>query len=91
MQSHQYQFTPSSTFDTEILNKKSTTAKVAFEPMGAYVGASIKPGHDGIWTVCVDSVPASRTQAEDPKVVLHLTRGELGRLITSFELQSSDM
>ena len=82
-------FSPSAfSIDLTILEAKSTTAKVCFDPHEIYVDAKVSPvGRGDMWEVDMEYVPRQINASEvDTNAVLCLTKGELGRVIGRVEL-----
>jgi hypothetical protein len=89
-----YTFTPPPDLPISILSAKSTTAKVSFSPVDFIVDAKIAPlTGDGAtsssdnqpWTAVVQKVPNPLAHP-DERATLHITRGELGKLLCSVPL-----
>ena len=91
-----FTFQPSPSLDPSILSRKSTCAKVSYEAQdlsstdnhnAVYSDAKLvaPAANDEHWKVMVDFVPQI-AQVSRLKATLHVTRGELGKMLGSAEL-----
>ena len=79
----------STTLPTDILNAKSTIAKIMFSPGDIFVDAHLLPPVAGaeLWRATVEWIPTQRTvPREEQMATLCLTKGELGREIGRIDL-----
>jgi hypothetical protein len=84
-----YTFTPPLFITPQLLSAPSTHAKISFQPLDVYIAATLEwPTHaNGAWTARVENVPIGKDgRNPEEKAVLHLTRGEFGRVLGSVEL-----
>jgi hypothetical protein len=89
-----YTFHPPPHLHASILSAGSTTAKVSFSPADIFVDAKLIPPltRNGIqysdnvpWTVEVQTVPNPIAHPQE-RATLHITRGELGKVLASISL-----
>jgi len=90
----EFRFNPPESLPPDALLKKSTTAKIAFEPPGAFVDASIYPiqNEDNDLPFSHIAYAASQPRAEGHDidrpvtVKLYLTQGEFGKILAVIDL-----
>lgn len=83
-----FTFQPTSEVPPGVLSADSTHAKVKIEPLDAFVDATISPFQGGaFWKASTTSIPrSSSVPLHDHRVVLVLTKGELGKYLGSIDL-----
>jgi len=86
-----FTFQPSNPLSAEVLSVRSTHAKVSFEPLEVYVDAKLEQLEDGsnLWKTTIEDVPRHPNCAEGAcpvRAILHVTRGEHGKLLGTADL-----
>lgn len=84
---HTFTFTPPSTLPVSLLTRKSTVAKIAYNPTEIYISAKLEAPEEegGDWKAIVDFVPDLEHHPNE-KATLYVTQGEFGKVLGSLEL-----
>ena len=80
-------FEPSESVSSDVLQAKSTFAKVAYKPMEVYHAATLEApeGRGTAWKATCDFTPNYLTHP-DETATLYITKGEFGKILGTFDL-----